>query len=238
MCPNDAPEEKEQNGQNDGAEGSAERELLAAIEGREEGAADPPKLQKTKIAQAAGKVDSMGNKLVFLIDNLKEGISSGAYEVSLQDVTKTLVWVMIFLAAWLVITFTKGFMSLENIPRFDVSSAKISSRAAAEKALPIADYTYYADVLLGRNIFKVVEKQAEAQAPAVPQINSLAENLKIAGLSWTPGQDDRSAMIEDTKTGITYFLREGDSISYFEIHKILKNSVILRYQDQEEIELR
>ena len=71
-------------------------------------------------------------------------------------------------------------------------------------------------------------------------VYDIAKNLKLTGLAWVPDSDEeKMTMIEDSDSGITYFLREGEEISSFSVKDILNDSVVLRYDNSgEEIKLR
>ena len=220
--------------------GSAERELLKAIETGAAPAADGS-LKKGKVASVAGAKGALESKLFFELNAVSKKLNEWVAGLSLNDAKNILIGLTVFFGVWAIITFASGVVSLENIPRYVVSqNVGVSGNTAevAEKPFSLEDFAHYSEVLGGRNIFKASQKKSETGATISP-IATLANNLKLAGLSWFPDKKQQFAMIEDTNTGITYFLSEGDSFLSFVVYKIQRSSVILRYRGgEEEIELR
>ena len=141
-----------------------------------------------------------------------------------------------------MIVFGKNLLQITFIPRFDVSESSGRVASAVEGSSALKDVSYYSGVLLGRNIFKPVDKEAfGALGISELTVVDMAKNLKLAGLAWVPGVEDRDrfTMIEDTDAGVTYFLKKGGKISSFSVEDILDDSVILSYnKNGEEIKLR
>jgi type II secretory pathway component PulC len=62
----------------------------------------------------------------------------------------------------------------------------------------------------------------------------MTQNLKLVGISWS---NDPDAMIEDTKTTRTFFVKRGQMISEVKVKDIARDKVVLTY-DGEDIDLR
>lgn len=60
--------------------------------------------------------------------------------------------------------------------------------------------------------------------------NDLIENLCLVGIA---RDDELNAMIEDKKSGKTFFLKKGESFHQLKIEKILVDRVILEYEGKE-----
>ncbi|HPS20036.1 MAG TPA: hypothetical protein PKY78_03480 [Candidatus Omnitrophota bacterium] len=226
--------------------GSAERELLKAIEagaGIPSSGPEPvnapkaaPPVSPKKVVSLAGAAGAVESRLSFSFNQVLSGYVSRFNSISLSDVKNFVVFLTLVAGAWVVIAFAQGFIALENIPKFAVATE--SQTEVSEKTFAMDDFAHYSEVIGGRNIFKAAQKKADGAA-AVPILNTLAQNLKIVGLSWFPEKSQRFAMIEDSNTGITYFLAEGDSLLSFVVYKIGKSSVTLRYRGgEQEVELR
>jgi hypothetical protein len=215
---------------------SAERELLKAIEG---GLGFSP-AKEEKAAPVQKEAVSVENKLSNLATKFTlPTLPSFNFTVGLEELKSILTVITLVLVLWMGITLFLGVLHLENLPNFNVKTVqgKESAAGSAETEFPLAGYTYYADVILGRNIFKIEDTKKSENVNAGPRLTDLVKNLKIAGLSLLPETGERFAMIEDTSTGITYFLKEGDTLLNFNVSGILPDSVVLKYGN-DEIKLR
>jgi len=97
---------------------------------------------------------------------------------------------------------------------------------------------YYLEKIAQRDIFSM-QAAKKAGGETVPeitqeQITALAETLKVVGISWSNSPD---VIIEDTKSGRTYFLKKGQTINGAKIKEVFPDKIILSYGDQE-FELR
>ncbi|MBF0216180.1 MAG: hypothetical protein HQL30_04200 [Candidatus Omnitrophica bacterium] len=202
--------------------GSAERELLKAIEGQ----SDSAQFTMKKLGDGQSGIFS-------IISRLRESAGAGAYSLNLGDVKKILIGLVVFLSIWLFLSMIKGVFNFAFIPNYKTKAVQTAKGDGKDgKVIPVEGYNYYSDVLLGRNIFKPEEKK-EAEVKQDGGARDLAKNLKISGLAWVPGTRDRFALIEDTKTGITYFLQKGDTISSLVVDDILDDKVILKHMSEE-----
>ncbi|MBI5872828.1 MAG: hypothetical protein HZB36_01620 [Candidatus Omnitrophica bacterium] len=107
---------------------------------------------------------------------------------------------------------------------------------AIERLDPLA---VYLQEITPRNIFSLPTPAAQApsgktSAQLEAAAASLAADLKLVGIIWS---DAPQAMIEDSKDGRTYLLNRGGKIKSGRVKDILKDRVILSYDDQE-VELR
>ena len=68
------------------------------------------------------------------------------------------------------------------------------------------------------------------QRPAEPDFSTTLQQLKLVGVSWVP---DPIAMVEDTTTHQTNFLKLGATIGPFTVKEILPNHVILHAGDKD-----
>lgn len=101
---------------------------------------------------------------------------------------------------------------------------------------------YYHDLMDRRNPFLLMtEKQApkEEEKPAglsIPKPQSekmakLIQSIKLVGISWSGGNP--LAMIEESETGKTYFLRQGQEINGLKVQSIDKEKAIVTYEGEE-----
>ena len=214
---------------------TADRELLKAIEGAD---GKPEVKKKPKVGAGADPLSVLKSRLSFFLNQVKQSATPGTLKFSFSQVNKILFLIIALFLFWSV--FSRGMIRLQKIPKFDLSSMKTTSDLAKTVILPLKDYAYYTDILLGRNIFNPVEKQQQQQVKqqeVAPRINTLIKNLKIVGISWSEKKKDRYVMIEDTKAQLTYYLQEGDKVSTLIVKEIFEDKAVLAHKE-EEVELR
>ncbi|MFC1704444.1 hypothetical protein ACFL1E_06690 [Candidatus Omnitrophota bacterium] len=215
---------------------TAERELLKVIEGTE---GKSKFVKKLKVSPNADPFALVSSRLSFFVNKVKTGSSSGVLSPSLGQLNKLITGVILLFIVWYFLVLANGAIRLQHIPRFTISSLKSTAGSSDGVILPLKDYHYYKDVLLGRNIFNPVEKK-EIKKPTdivSPRIDSMIKDFKIVGISWAEDTKDRYVMIEDTKAQLTYYLQEGDKISNLKIKSIFEDKAVLSY-NEEEVELR
>jgi len=88
-----------------------------------------------------------------------------------------------------------------------------------------------------RNIFlPPKEKEVVKQVTPSPTINQMVKDFHVVGISWADDRKERFVMIEDGRTHITYYLREGDKILDLTVKRIYEDKVVISYKN-EEVEL-
>jgi hypothetical protein len=116
---------------------------------------------------------------------------------------------------------------------------------STEKLFPsIPDLQKYVSAMSFRNIFNPFEKTAEslvagqAEGSAVVQrIVQKVETLRLVGISWLDTPESASAMVENTSSGVTYFLRSGEQVNGVTVEAIYADSIVLEF-DGERMELK
>ncbi len=151
----------------------------------------------------------------------------------------------LLLGAILVFTivFAKSFMSGMEFSQKEINLAvKTKISKVPDNLIPktngLPDYLMS---ITRRNIFLPFEKkEIEEAAVATEPIRRIIErtkDLKLVGISWLDTPESASALIENTISGVTYFLRVGEKINNVTVKKIYADAVILRFEE-EEIEFR
>jgi len=218
---------------------TAERELLKTIEG------NPALTKKVRTFEVGLIVARLQSAITGVLALAKKTAGGGEKKISLQLINKILIFLVAVVLVFSGLTVFAGATRLGSIPRFDVSKFQPAAGNEETVALPVKTLSYYADIILGRNIFIPYAEEVKQAAPAQNgvQLTQMIENLQVVGISWTgkQGQDEkqgeRFAMVEDLKSQLTYFLSEGDTVLQMTVKKIKDESVILEYEGQE-IELR
>lgn len=134
----------------------------------------------------------------------------------------------IFLSIYLIVDFAFGSV---NIDQFFKKLSKTKRLRFEESSLTkVKPFLYYLEMIQRRNIFSpIVYKTVEETKTEIREtMKSLTANIKLVGISW---DSEPTAMIEDTKTLKTYFLKQGDIIGEFKVEEIFKDRVILSYKE-------
>ena len=100
----------------------------------------------------------------------------------------------------------------------------------------------YVQVISRRNIFQPWEEKIEEEVIELPielqgldAIISRTEDLKLVGISWLDTPDTASAMIENTVSGVTYFLQIGEKIKGVDVmvEAIYADSIVVSFNGEE-----
>ena len=103
--------------------------------------------------------------------------------------------------------------------------------------------SYYLERVRDRDIFRMgsvrIMGTGDDGTQTVMKVTSskvmeATQNLKLVGISWSSSPD---AIIEDTKTTKTFFVKTGQMMGDVKVQAIFKDKVVLSYSG-EEMELR
>jgi hypothetical protein len=97
------------------------------------------------------------------------------------------------------------------------------------------DIAYYAQKIAERNIFKPYEKEVldKSNVPVKPTLAKKLSKYKLVGVAWLDLPESASVMFEDTSTGTTFFLREGEKLDDVTIKAIYTDRTVLGYENEE-----
>ncbi len=158
---------------------------------------------------------------------------------NLKTLNTFLALIITFLAIYFIYTFNS---SLAQIQRRDFS-LPLKDTPPVWKAISsdggLKDISYYLEAVRKRDIFNRQAQKASivanAQKPPSVKILEATKDLKLVGIAWGAEPD---AMIEDTASKRTLFLKRGQFIdNKIRVKAIFKDKVILGY-GSEEVELR
>ncbi len=98
----------------------------------------------------------------------------------------------------------------------------------------------YAGIVARRNIFQPFErkvvpvegKTAEEEL-GISRVSEQIKDFKLVGISWLDSPESASALVENTISGVTYFLRQGERVNEVTIQEIYAESIIVSYQGEE-----
>ncbi len=223
---------------------TAEQKLLKIIETQEgqkpQGAAVPAAASAAAL-QAAAAVKNTGLPSVSVASilsplmSLLKGRPDGADAAfGPKSINKVLLVVSIITAFFFSSSLFSGMRLLQQKISFNLDSSIAQNErdfSAAYKAL-----SEYLKSIQKRNIFQPYEKKevVEEQVPEeTKRIATLAKSFKLVGISWLDSPETASAMIEDTVSGITYFLKEGEKVNDVMIKTIYADRIIISYEGEE-----
>jgi hypothetical protein len=137
----------------------------------------------------------------------------------------------VILAIYLVIDLGLVQRSLKIIPllksNFELSKPWVET-GQKSPSVPVA---FYKETLKKRNIFNL-PISGEITPGAGVRVGKVGD-LELVGIAWS---EEPEAMIEDTKTGKTYFFKENQTFENIKVTKIYKDGVSLNIYG-EEVEL-
>ena len=211
---------------------TAERELLKIIEGKSE-------IKKIVKPDSQFKLDSLLKKFSLPFSGmLHKGAFSPKSQITPGKINNLLIAAVFILMVSFGLVFMNGAGRLKKLPHFDIPTVHAKARGII---LPLREYTFYIEKIIGRNIFSenIAAEQANVEAPTAKKINDMVKDLRLTGISWSEDENERFVMLEDIQAKITYFLKEGETISKsnVSVKKVFKDKVILTYLE-EEIEIR
>ncbi len=225
---------------------TAEQKLLKIIENTSGAGAAQSKESPTPkaIEEVAKSVKSIGLGVSLppflspLLEIFKGKSSSAGPSVmafGLREINTILLISVFVMIALLSFNLTSGVKTLKLKEDFALDNAAVKG-IASSLAMPKQAAEYLINIRK-RNIFQPFEKkEGEAEimeTTGARRIGALTKNLKLVGISWLDSPDTASAMIEDTQSGITHFLRVGDKINEVTVKTIYADRVILTYEDEE-----
>lgn len=165
---------------------------------------------------------------------------AGQGSFGLKDINKFLGVGIAIVTGLLFLSFLSGWNESQRSVDFAVEQIPANTDEFTPSFRELAEYL---DILTRRNIFQPYEVKVAAQkadgtveSVATP-ISDRTKDLKLVGISWLDTPESASAMIENTQSGVTYFLKSGEQINSVTVKEIFADSIIIRFGD-EEMEMR
>jgi hypothetical protein len=232
-------------------ETSPEKKLLEVIEKTKHdasaskepgkpGAIRSLKKEKFSFGSAMGGVFSMGAKL-------KDAFSLGSsFKFEIKKLNKLLIFVTVLVASYFIFSFISYRNSTAKSIEFqiedstNVTGKKIALSSAEPMRLSNDYLTGFIEKVKKRDLFKPIKMEKKATVTAETSESKWVEfgkNLKLVGTSIGLGAFDTYAMVEDTLSKVTYFLRKDETILGARITDIKDDRVLLNYHDNP-VELR
>ncbi len=220
---------------------TGEKKLLKIIENPGAPAAPQGQAVAQKVSEAVKSsglpplaLPSFLSPLVSLITG-KFLASPSGMNFGLKEVNKLLALGVLAVVFLFTINMATGLKSLRSKIDFNLEAAV--SQNTNGLLMKAQDLTKYLMSIQRRNIFQPYEAKEPSDQMTISlgaqQISVAAKNLKLVGISWFDTPDSASAMIEDTISGVTHFLKMGDKINEVTVKSIYADRVILMFEGEE-----
>lgn len=212
-----------------------EKQLLKLIE-------DPkPEVLKAAQAKRLGKerfsLSALKGRLAFFQKfsfgkwaNFQQGAGTASGIAGINTILKVLV---VFLSLYQGYDVMAMVMKLNQASNLILEPGK-NVTIAVEQPAARKNISYYADKVATRDLFRletVTEPPPRKPISKEVEVNTVAKNFSLVGIAWS---DDPEAMIEDTASKRTHFVKRGQTISgQVTVVTIFKDRVVLSYKDKE-----
>ena len=231
------------------AKETAEQKLLKIIEGAEPQKESAPSPVKSSVpvptAQQVALSVKGGGFPTFSIPDFIQSIKDLLKGKKAQDKTpkkfglKELNQALLTSITIFAVIFAKDFVSGMEFSKqkIDFVTDNQITRLPDNFLPQVKEVSQYLVSITRRNIFqpfeeKPDEKLSEVNVP-VKKIVEKTSEFKLVGISWLDTPQSASALIENTTSGVTYFLRSGEKVNNVTVKEIYADAVILAYEDEE-----
>jgi len=209
--------------------GSAEKDLLKIIEnpgdpsskGKGESAKKPQRgSAKKKFALPAG--DSFAS----IITKGKDAVKSFEFKKLLQFkfLNLFLFGAAFFLFISLFVTVMMESSSLRRANQFTENAVEQIKQVEMPPEEP--EEEEIAEVPPSRSLFKLGPVALPEEEQEQIALSQVLENFKLVGIALEPDSDDSYAMVENTSSNVTYFLKRGERLSNMKVVEITDNTVV------------
>ena len=238
------------------AKETAEQKLLKLIEASD---SQQPGAEKTPSSAEAQKLFESVSKVglpsvavpAFLTQALTSlqgllfsGKSPAAFGI--REFNKLFILVLAIVGIFCVLEFRNGMKNSQE--KFKISLVEKVAKSAKIVLPSVKDLSEYLSLVQRRNIFQPYQPKVEeteesiaaATEAAKPKIIDEVKDFKLVGISWLNNAASATAMIEDTSSTVTYFLKQGDQLrsgSGIVVKEIFADRVILGHEG-EKIDLK
>ncbi len=191
------------------------------------------------VTQAAPAAPQAAGSSKRIEDLLKEFLRSGWKRVDLRLANGILLAVIVCLCVYLAVQLVSTTSTLSAMSKKGYSLAGLMQQGAGFKDIAsVRGMSYYSEKVSRRNIFKrgarIEEEKQKADISPSAKALELLQALRLVGISWS---DDPDAMVENTKAGQTFFIKEGQSVGELRVESIAKDKIVFRY-NKELVELK
>lgn len=205
---------------------SPEEKLLRLIKGSAKKDAEKDKIDtKPAMAPSAAPSSYKGDSRP-LRRSSSTALAFDIEAISVKNANPVLAVILIILLIYFLADIIYNpYRGKEAELEFDAARETIGVK---EKTHSFEPYSYYAAGTGGRNIFLPQESDVPA-AQSGPPAEEISANLSLIGII---AGDRPQAIIEDKKTGKSYFLYKGGSVGQAKIIDIMEDRVLMEYRNE------
>jgi len=164
---------------------------------------------------------------------VSKAVNKKTFNIGLKQINPLLILVVICSIGYLVYQIQQGMQLLETEvvvePNNHFSSSDVVLSIPRAKSVE-----FYLSQLDQRNIFVPYEEKVAGEA--VASSDGLAVRMakyKLVGVAWLDLPESASIMLEDSESGLTHFLREGEKIEDVTVKTIYVDRVVFSYENEE-----
>lgn len=221
----------------DNNQSTPERELLKLIEAKKQ----PPSLTDKSYMRKGLSLFSLGamrGRFSFMRDSLRK-ILSGNFSLDIGGINRFLTVLALAMFFLLTFHFVNSIIGIEEQVEASFKADEKSPPFKFQEVSVLKKSSYYLEKARKRDIFAMtkdmpkIEKGPGNKPLVIKDVVKKTEGFKLVGISWS---DEPDAMIEDSKSKKTFFVRIGDLINDVKVESISRDKVILSYEG-EEVEL-
>jgi hypothetical protein len=208
---------------------SPERDLLKVIEAGAAAKSSLFKLKRQGVSFFAP--GALAGRISFFKAYFKKGMKISA--LNLNGLNKALLVILIILGVYVVGDMTIAYLGINRRLAEVFSFSKLTATLSDNENVKLKAAAYYLDKAAKRNLFtltaKILTPDNSSNVSAGSPIALRAAALKLVGISWSDSPD---AIIEDSNMKKTFFVKSQDAINEFKVEEILRDKIILSYQNE------
>jgi hypothetical protein len=218
-----------------------EKQLLRLLEGDGSKDASGKGSAAKKRKPSIFSLGAWKGRFFFLKDGFGRRVKGQvARQLDIKAVNKVLVLSIFMLIGYLAYTLSTSIYNMQELPNLATGAKEGFKATSFPEVSALKAISYYTEKVIERNIFKMgltgvsTEVMEEDVIPVSETIMDLIQSLRLVGISWSDSPD---AMIEDTESVRTFFVKRGQMIGKLKVQAIFKDKVVLSYEGAE-VELK
>lgn len=210
---------------------SAKPAPAVAVEARPKGPAAPPVFS----------LGALQSRVLFAKEkNLTAFAKSLGGPLDLKKINALLLVLAVVVGGYFLTTSVMLATRVSVMPSFSFKVDASSKVGISKHISNLKAFAYYMEKVHARDIFKIGRMMMQSAAPIMDQAairaaqETVLNKFKLVGISWS---DDPDAMVEETTSGTTHFMKRGQVLDGIKVQAIFKDKVVLNYNGVE-VELR
>ena len=201
---------------------SAEKDLLKLIENP--GAAQSQPVSGAPAAAAAkAPAKAASAKPHLKIPSLKNILSDSKLMIKALFSVAAVIFVYFIFNVFHEFSFLEKAKNVKNFEHAKTAESRVKSAQVPG----LAESEEAGDDFSLRNVFKPFAKKKPEETQK-DETTSKLQDLKLVGISIEPNPADSYAMIENTKTSVTFFVKKGETFLGMELFQIAEDKLLFK----------